>query len=811
MWQQLIIFLNSAILLSVCISAHAKPINIMPLPAELKTAPDSTHFHISPALSFSTSGIPDKHAQQFKQTIQEVLAARIQTDLTLNSINDDVKSSDKPDILVKLTQQPLNRPPQLGDDESYELDISSTQLTLIASNELGIKHGLNTLSQLLLTTPQGIGKADIPAIVIKDKPRYPWRGLLIDSVRHFMPIETIKRQLDGMASAKLNVFHWHLTDDQGWRIESKIYPALHQKASDGKFYTQAEITSIVEYASGKGIRVVPELDLPGHASAIAVAYPELMSAEGPYEMERQWGVFEPILDPTNPEVYQFIDKLVGELTTLFPDHYLHIGGDEVPPTQWLNNENITEYMQKNALLNAEDLQAHFNQKVNKILAQHKRFMMGWDEIFHPKLPSDILVQSWRGLDSLSQITAAGYQGLLSTGFYIDQAQYTDYHYRNDPQSEPAPLVALLPADVQGEVWQFTMPRYKGSPIHGELLIVHDSQPYAYLSLNGKLSKKVNKLTLSENKIEYRIDTWMGPTTAELTISNSTVLTGHIFVGNTLYPITGQRSALAQASQLTKAKLKQAPVEVIADHNKVLGGEATIWSELITHENIDIRVWPRLYAIAERLWSPKELTDSQNMYQRLASISSYSQRYIGLEHKQQQQQGLQNLVHQDNDISPLQLLAEAVEPAHYYTRHHLKFQANEYHQQAPLNRFVDYLDVESLPLIFLHQALAKARDKESLEFANALNLIETSLLKWQKNQPRLKRLIDKSPKLHNIKQVAELNDKTLTLGIELVQLCRNKNLTELSALDDELISILSYKGEIVLASAHLLREVVRRCH
>ncbi len=221
-------------------------------PAELKTATDSTHFYISPTLSFATSGIPDSNAQQFKQTMQEIFAARTQTDLTLSSIDANLKSSDKPDILVKLTQQPLNRTPQLGDDESYELDINSKQITLIANNELGIKHGLNTLSQLLLTTPKEIGKANIPALVIKDKPRYPWRGLLIDSVRHFMPIETIKRQLDGMASAKLNVFHWHLTDDQGWRIESKIYPALHQKASDGKFYTQAEITSIVEYASIKG-------------------------------------------------------------------------------------------------------------------------------------------------------------------------------------------------------------------------------------------------------------------------------------------------------------------------------------------------------------------------------------------------------------------------------------------------------------------------------------------------------------------------------------------------------------------------------
>ncbi len=184
--------------------------------------------------------------------------------------------------------------PRPDSDESYQLKVTAEGVTLKANTRFGALRGMETLLQLM---HNGAENTAIPYVTIDDAPRFPWRGLLLDSARHFIPLEAIKRQIDGMAAAKLNVFHWHLTDDQGWRFASTRYPKLQQKASDGLFYTQAQMKEVVRYAADRGIRVVPEIDMPGHASAIAVAYPELMSAPGPYDMERHWGVLKPVLDP----------------------------------------------------------------------------------------------------------------------------------------------------------------------------------------------------------------------------------------------------------------------------------------------------------------------------------------------------------------------------------------------------------------------------------------------------------------------------------------------------------------------------------
>src|SRR5690606_2809463 len=215
---------------------------------------------------------------------------------------------------------------------------------------------------------------------------FPWRGALIDASRHFFSIQTLKRQIDAMAAAKLNVFHWHLTDDQGWRMESKTFPLLQQKASGGKYYTQQEIRELVDYAWQRGIHVLPEIDMPGHVSALALAYPELMSAPGPYQAEERWGVHKPTLNPANREVYIFVEKLFTEVAALFPFAYIHIGGDEVDTEHWLNNPAIKTFMQEQQLADQHALQAYFNRRVADILAQHQRKMIGWDEIQHPDLP-----------------------------------------------------------------------------------------------------------------------------------------------------------------------------------------------------------------------------------------------------------------------------------------------------------------------------------------------------------------------------------------------------------------------------------------
>ena len=319
--------------------------------------------------------------------------------------------------------------PSLYEDESYQLDISSAGARLSAPTVTGALRGMATFVQLIMPGPDSF---TVPAVSIADKPRFPWRGLMIDSSRHWMPVGMILRNLEAMAAVKLNVLHWHLSDDQGFRVESKIYPKLQQDGSDGLFYTQDQIRRVVAFARDRGIRVEPEFDIPGHSLSWLVGYPELASGPGPYEIGRHWGVFDGTIDPTREETYTFLDAFIGEMAGLFPDQYFHIGGDEVKDTQWNQSAAIQAFNKEHGLANAHDLQAYFNKRIQAIVQKHGKIMVGWDEILHPDLPTEIVVQSWRGQDSLAQGAQRGYRGLLSFGYYLDHLRPASYHYGIDP-------------------------------------------------------------------------------------------------------------------------------------------------------------------------------------------------------------------------------------------------------------------------------------------------------------------------------------------------------------------------------------------
>jgi hexosaminidase len=255
---------------------------------------------------------------------------------------------------------------------------------------------------------------------------------MIDCGRHFEPIDVLKRNLDAMAAVKLNVFHWHLTEDQGFRIESKIFPALTAKGSDGLFYTQDEARELVRYAHDRGIRVVPEFEMPGHSTAWLVAYPELASGSTPTGIRREFGVSDYVLDPTREETYRFLEEFLSEMTTIFPDQYVHIGGDEAPAPDWKTNPRIRQFMAAHNLPDNDALQAYFNRRVLGILTGLHRRMVGWDEIFNPALPKDVVIQSWRGEESLAKSAIQGYQGVLSAPYYLDGMRPASAHYLADP-------------------------------------------------------------------------------------------------------------------------------------------------------------------------------------------------------------------------------------------------------------------------------------------------------------------------------------------------------------------------------------------
>jgi len=326
------------------------------------------------------------------------------------------------------------------EDESYHLTVTPTQAVLEAPTVVGALRGMETLRQLVSADSSGFF---VPAAEIEDRPRFRWRGLLLDVGRHFQPPEVIKRTLDGMAMVKLNVLHWHLSEDQGFRVESRRYPRLQRLGSDGQYYSQSDIREIVAYARDRGIRVVPEFDMPGHSTAWFVGYPQYASAPGPYRIERKFGVFDPAFDPTREATYQFIDGFIAEMAPLFPDPYWHVGGDEVNGRQWNQNARIVRFRKLHHLKDNEALQTYFNRRLARILTSHGKRMVGWDEILQPDLPRTAVIQSWRGTEYLGKAVRQGNAAILSAPYYLDHIDPADYHYLADPIP---PETTLTPAE-----------------------------------------------------------------------------------------------------------------------------------------------------------------------------------------------------------------------------------------------------------------------------------------------------------------------------------------------------------------------------
>jgi hexosaminidase len=483
------------------------------------------------------------------------------------------------------------------EDESYRLVVTPRQARLDAPNPLGVLRGMETFLQMVDLDAGGFG---VTAAEIADQPRFQWRGLMLDVSRHWIPLEAVKRTLDGMAAVKLNVFHWHLSDNQGFRIESQRFPKLAGMGSDGHYFTQEQVREVIAYARERGIRVIPEFDMPGHATAWFVGYPELASGPGPYAIEREWGVFDPAIDPTREETYKFLDTFIGEMAALFPDAYFHIGGDEVNGKQWDASARIQDFKRAHGWKTNEELQAYFTRRVQTLVRKHGKKMIGWDEVLTPDLPRDVLVQSWRGQKSLADAARQGVDGILSHGYYLDLMYSAADHYAADPLGDGA-------SDLNDEQRQ-----------------------------------------------------------------------------------------------------------------RILGGEACMWSEYVTPELLDARVWPRMAAIAERLWSRQDVTDVADMYRRL-DIVSRELEWLGLTHVSQYEKMLERLA-DGGPVGPVRTLAEVVEGVKEYAREEVL----KYTSFTPLNRLVDTARPES----------AVARQFAALVEARDVAKMREWLMRWRDNDARL---------------------------------------------------------------------------
>jgi hexosaminidase len=543
---------------------------------------------------------------------------------------------------------------QLGEDESYHLKVTANHVQLTAANPLGVLHGLQTFLQLVRITPQGFS---VPVVAIDDEPRFPWRGLMLDAGRHFMPLPVIERNLDGMEAVKLNVFHWHLSDNQGFRVESSQFPLLHGKGSGGLYYTQKQISEVIQYARERGIRVVPEFDIPCHTTAWFLGYPDLASGKGPYQPETRWGIFDPAMDPTRESTYQFLDKFLGEMTALFPDAYFHIGGDECNGKEWDANPQIKAFMTAHGLQDDAALQSYFTGKVQKLVAGHHKIMEGWDEVLQPDTPRDVVIQSWRGAAALAEAAKRGNRGLLSAGYYIDLNQSAAQHYLVDP-------------------------------------------------------------------------------------------------------LAGDGASLTAEQKA-----------------RVLGGEATMWSEFVTAENVDSRIWPRTAAIAERLWSPQQTRDVSSMYKRLAVISQQLQS-CGLEHQSFTGLMLRRMSGED-DPQALKVLAAVVQPPQGYTRGELK----EYHTFTPLNRLVDAVPPES-------ETARKFSDLAKLIAAGKASPAQWQearkwLVLWRDNGARLQPLLERSEITAELAPLSRSLSQVAAMGLQAVDDLENHHVAEAAALQKNL--------------------------
>lgn len=410
-------FVLSSILFLNFVQAQDLPL----LPYPQRVAKSSSDFRIDSTFYLHISDKIDSNLKHYVYWAGTRMSTQTNKMLVIDLHEDSTYSRRGVWIFFDELQEPCVKA-----NEGYRIEVNKNIVKVCASTSMGCMRALETLTQLLLKDDKGFY---FPGVVIEDKPDFAWRGLLIDVARHYIPLPVLYRNIDAMAMAKMNVLHLHLTEDQGFRIESKKYPALHEKGSNGQYYTQAEMRKFVEYASDRGVRVVPEFDMPGHTTAWLAAYPDLGSVPGAsYEIEKKYGVFDPSFDPTNENVYSFLDGFIREMATVFKDTCFHIGGDEVTGRDWMKNDRVKAFMHTNNMKDAHDVQAYFNQRVEKIVRSYGKRMIGWDEVLACKPSPTTIIQSWRGEEYMEKAKREGYDVVRSNGYYLDHTFTAGEYY-----------------------------------------------------------------------------------------------------------------------------------------------------------------------------------------------------------------------------------------------------------------------------------------------------------------------------------------------------------------------------------------------
>lgn len=411
--------------------------NVIPQPQQVTLTKDKP-FNLSPNAQIicpSTDELMLKNAQFLSDYIKET------TGLLL-TINKNPKPK-VPSIFLVID-------PKIQGDEAYKINVTPQKVVISGRTSAGVFYGIQTLRKSLpILRPTEHEPVLLPSVSIADAPRFPYRGMMLDCSRHFFPISFVKRFIDLIALHNMNVFHWHLTDDQGWRIEIKKYPKLTEIGSKrsgtimghnsdvddgqpyGGFYTQQEAKDIVEYARQRHITVIPEIDMPGHMKAALAAYPELGCTGGPYEVGHAWGVYKDVLCLGNEQVYKFVQDIIDEMAAIFPSKYIHIGGDETPTVRWKECPKCQKFAAEQHL-SANKLQAYFTNRIEKYINSKQREIIGWDEILDGEINPSATIMSWRGIEPGERGAKLGHDVIMTPTSHC----YFDYKQNENEDTEP---------------------------------------------------------------------------------------------------------------------------------------------------------------------------------------------------------------------------------------------------------------------------------------------------------------------------------------------------------------------------------------
>jgi hexosaminidase len=432
------------------------PVQFHLIPAPVVLTPGSGAFELSGATTIAVSSPDDSELGALSAYAADLVRSATGLDLTI--AGSPARGAETNAVLLLLSSDDSG-----SDPEGYRLEVSPSSVIISASSGAGLFYGLQTLRQLIgppSDTGTGASSWSVPAVQIEDNPRFVYRGMHLDVGRHFFPVEFVKKYIDLLAMYKMNTFHWHLTEDQGWRIEIEKYPRLTQvgafrketilaknfdpyigdRKPYGGYYTQDEVREVVAYARSRYVNVIPEIEMPGHSSAALAAYPELACTEGPFEVATVWGVHQDIYCPSE-RTFAFLEDVLTEVLELFPSRYIHIGGDEAPKRRWEESDFAQEVIRREGLADEHELQSYFIKRIERFLLANGRRLIGWDEILEGGLAPQATVMSWRGTTGGIEAARQGHDVIMTPTSHV----YFDY-YQGDPLYEPLAIGGHAPLE-----------------------------------------------------------------------------------------------------------------------------------------------------------------------------------------------------------------------------------------------------------------------------------------------------------------------------------------------------------------------------